>query len=131
MEITKQMLTLGTMFALIMGMAGIAVADSHSMSPSATVGNTAPNIYYMAVGSGSYDPTESGTTRVNITIRVRDPNGVDNLNDSEVKIEVDDAGTFSSPVAKYTNTSCVAVSNLVELKGNTTVNGTWITGMMH
>lgn len=111
MEFTK-MLTLGTMFLILMGMAGISVADNHSMSPSVTVGNTIPDIYYMALGTSSYDPTESNTTGVNVTIRVRDQNGIDDLDDSAVKLEVDDTGTFSSAVAKYTNTSCVAVSNI-------------------
>jgi hypothetical protein len=110
--ITKEMITLGTMFLMLMGIPAIALADIHSMSPSVTVGNSAPNIYYMAVGSASYDPTESSITKVNITIRVRDLNGIGDLDNSAVKLEVDDAATFSSAVAKYTNTSCIAVQDL-------------------
>lgn len=102
----NKVLALGAMFLMLV-FAPFALADSHSMSPLATVGNAPPVIYYMALDAGSYDPTEASTTTVSITARVRDDNGVGDINDSEFKTEVDDVASFVSAVAKYTNASCV------------------------
>jgi hypothetical protein len=108
----KQISTLGTMFFMLFAIPAIAFADQHSMSPTTDVGNSIPSIYYMALDDTSYDPTESSTTKVTLTLRVKDPNGIGDLNDASVKAEVDDAKPFSSAVAKYTNTTCTKTSDI-------------------
>jgi len=86
-------------------------ADSDSLTPSVTIGNDDPNIIYMDSDLASYDPTEAGTTYVTLTINVSDENGADTLDDSSLTVEVDDAGTFATAVAKYTNSSCIVLSD--------------------
>jgi hypothetical protein len=112
MDKNQQILALGTMFLLLVGIPAIALADNHNMSPSVTVGNEPPVIYYMNLDNTSYDPTESSTTPVTMTIRVRDSNGVATLNNSALKTQVDDTSPFSSAVAKYTNITCTPLSDL-------------------
>jgi hypothetical protein len=90
----------------------IAIADSDTLNVTTTVGNIAPYISQMTLDSASYDPTENSTTTVTATIRVYDGNGVSDLNDSACSCEVDDAGTFSAPVTKYTNSSCTVTQDV-------------------
>jgi len=113
MERFHQALTAGSIILMLVSMIPvIAIADSHGLTPSATVGNDPPVITSMALDDTSYDPTEASTTRVTLTFNVSDNNGVGDLDDSKVKVEVDDANSFASPVAKYTNTSCIVVQDI-------------------
>jgi len=89
---------------------GVVASDSHTMNPELTVGNTLPTITGMAVGSASYDPTESGNTTVTVYINVTDINGVEDLDDSKATIQVDDAATFAAAVGKYTRV-CTPLAN--------------------
>jgi hypothetical protein len=74
--------------------------------------NSIPTIYNMSLPSATFDPTENGTTVITATIMVRDADGVADLNDTAVKSEVDDSEYFSTPEARYTNTSCIVVQDL-------------------
>jgi hypothetical protein len=96
------------LFALIPATLG----DSDSLSPSVDVPNEYPNIIYMATDQASYDPTEAGNTYVEVTINVSDPNGVDDLEVSSLKLEVDDTSPFTTAVVKYTNTTCMFLTDV-------------------
>lgn len=101
-----------TAFMLLTLLAFPAIAaDSQNMNPSATVSNELPVISGMAVAAASYDPTESANTTVTININVTDANGVGDLDDSKVSLDLDDAATFVTAVDKYTR-SCSPTANL-------------------
>lgn len=108
----KTLTTFGTAFLVLSMFSVVVLADSHSMDSNVTVGNDAPVIDSMALDASSYDPTESGTTTVTLTFNVTDTNGVSDLDDTAVQVEVDNQSTFASAVAKYTNTSCVTLRDI-------------------
>jgi hypothetical protein len=108
----NQILATFAMALTIFGAMSLAAADSDNLAITADVGNVAPYISSMSLSAASYDPTENTTTLVTTNIQVVDGNGVGDLNDSACKCEVDDTAIFSSPVAKYTNTSCLVVTDV-------------------
>jgi hypothetical protein len=107
----KQILATFAMALAIFGIA-LAVADSDNLAITTDVGNIAPYISSMSLSSASYDPTENTTTLVTATIEVTDDNGVSDLNNSACKCEVDDTAIYTSAVAKYTNSSCLVVTDV-------------------
>lgn len=92
------------MATMLLSMLAISViaADQHGMLPVLSIGNTPPEITSMVIGAGSYDPTESANTTVTINMNVSDVNGVADLDDSLVYVNIDDAATFVTAVGKYT-----------------------------
>lgn len=100
------------LMSLVMSLPNNVIADSDSLTPNVTVGNTVPNIIYSDTALASYDPSEGGSTYVVMTINVTDENGLADLNDSKCECQVDDAGTFVAPVVKYTNSSCTVIGDV-------------------
>jgi hypothetical protein len=111
----------------------IALGDtSQSQTVTGTLGNNAPTVTYIATNLASYNPTEGSTTTVTVTMRIYDPDGYLNIDNSTLYINVTKAGLVygenknniacGSPTYIDENTTeCTATASMVYYDDT----GTW------